>query len=367
MLGQLAAGIAHDFNNILTAVHGGATLIGQDPGDAELVRRFAGIVLDAACRGRSITQRLLCFVRREEVQPRPVDPRSVLQAVNEIADHTLGRFISVELHAAAGLPPLMADPGQLETALVNLAINARDAMPAGGTLTFAAATESVPENAPHPAGLRAGAYVRLSVTDTGKGIDRRVLVHVLEPFFTTKPQGQGTGLGLPMAKAFAEQSGGGLAIDSFPGRGTTVSMWLPAAGPVEPDLVAASPGRRRILLVEDDPMVSETLAAVLDDAGFAVTTAASGTEALAALRSPVRVDALVTDLSIPPMGGLMLVDEAQRVIRGLPAVLLTACPDQETQLAMRGALSGRFSLLRKPVSLANLVGRIEALIADGPL
>jgi len=366
-LGQLAAGIAHDFNNILTAVHGGAALIGQNPGDAEAVRRFAGVILDAAYRGRSITRRLLCFARREDFRPQPVDPESLLEAVSEIADHTLGRLVSVNVEASAGLPPLMADQAQLETALVNLAINARDAMPSGGILTFAAAAESVSEIAAHPAGLRPGTYIRLSVGDTGSGIDRCVMPRVCEPFFTTKPAGEGTGLGLPMVKAFAEQSGGGLAIDSVPGRGTTVSLWLPAAGRPEPDLAAASPARRRILLVEEDPMVSETLAAVLDDAGFAVTAAASGAEALAVLRSPLRMDALVTDLSIPDTGGLKLIDEAQRVIRGLPAVLLTACPDQETQLAMRGAFSGKFSLLRKPVSLANLVDRIEALIADAPL
>jgi CheY-like chemotaxis protein len=262
----------------------------------------------------------------------------------------------------------MADRTQLETALLNLGINARDAMPAGGILTFGAALENVPGGGGVPRiGLRPGSYVRMYVSDTGIGMDPTVLSHVLEPFFTTKPEGHGTGLGLPMAKTFAEQSGGLLGIDSAPGMGTTVSLWLPAAGAVEPDEADASPVPKRILLAENDPMVSETLAAVLEDSGFAVTTAASGAEALAILRSPVRMDALVTDLSIPDMGGLTLITEAQRVVRGLPAVLLTACPDQEAQLAMRGAFSGRFSLLRKPVSLVNLVDRIEALIADAPL
>jgi CheY-like chemotaxis protein len=366
MLGQLAAGIAHDFNNILTAVHGGAALIGQNPGDAETVLRTAGVIMDAAGRGKTVTRRLLGFTRREEGRPRRVDPQAVLEAVSELAEHTLGRAILVNIEASAGLPPLMADQAELETALMNLAINARDAMPAGGLLTLAAAAESVAENAAHPAGLRPGAYIRMAVKDTGSGIDPRMLPQVLEPFFTTKAHGQGSGLGLPMAKAFAEQSGGGMTIDSAPGWGTTVSLWLPSAAPPEPDVIAVLPGRKRILLAEGDPMVSETLAAFLDDAGFAVKTAANGAEALEALRSPLRVDALVTDLSIPEMGGLKLIDEAQRAIRGLPVVLLTASLDQDTKLATQGAVSGKFSLLRKPVSLASLVDRIEALIADAP-
>jgi signal transduction histidine kinase/CheY-like chemotaxis protein len=365
-LGQLAAGISHDFNNILTAVHGSAALIDQHSGDAMAVHRFTGVILDAACRGRSITRRLLCFARREEVLPQRVDPGPVLEAVSEIAEHTLGRQVSVRLECPAGLPPLMADRAQLETALLNLAINARDAMAAGGILTLTAAMETVFDNAPHRLGLPPGGYIRLSVTDTGVGMDPTVLSRVLEPFFTTKPEGHGTGLGLSMAKTFAEQSGGGLAIDSTLGTGTMVSLWLPVADGIEPDTAEASPGLKRILLVEDDRMVSETLTAVLQDCGFAVTAVASGAEALAVLRSAVRVDALLTELSVPDTDGVKLIDQAQSVIRGLPAVLLTACPDHETQLAMRGAISGRFSLLRKPVSLTHLVGRIEALIADAP-
>jgi CheY-like chemotaxis protein len=248
----------------------------------------------------------------------------------------------------------------LETVLVNLAINARDAMPEGGTLTFAAALAMVAQGTIHPTVRDPGAYIRISVSDTGIGIDCSLLERVLEPFFTTKPPGQGTGLGLPMAKAFAEQSGGGLAIDSGPGRGTTVSLWLPVA---DGESVNAARAPNRVLLAEDDPMVSETLAAVLEDAGYDVALARTGAEALEMLRTSARVDALVTDLSIRELGGLALINEAHRCRPGLPAILLTACPDMDSALAMKGAFTGAFSLLRKPVSAVYLVSRIKAMIA----
>jgi signal transduction histidine kinase/CheY-like chemotaxis protein len=362
-LGQLAAGMAHDFNNLLTAIQGSASLIARHPGDPDATSRHAGMILDATARGQSITHRLLSFGRREPSRPEPVDPRSVLHTLHQIASHTLGNRIAVRVEAACPLPRVLADRGQLETTLVNLAVNARDAMPEGGTLTFAAALDVVADGAIHPGVSESGTYVRISVSDTGAGIDRSLLERVLLPFFTTKPPGQGTGLGLPMAKAFAEQSGGGLAVDSSPGRGTTVSLWLPVAPAAETDAAAAARGPIRILLAEDDPMVSETLAAVLDDAGYAVVLARTGAEALAVLRSHTQVDALVTDLSIREFGGLALIDQAHHCRPGLPAILLTACPDMDATLAMKGAFTGAFSLLRKPIGAMHLVARIEALIA----
>jgi signal transduction histidine kinase/CheY-like chemotaxis protein len=375
-LGQLAAGVAHDFNNVLTAVQGGASLIGEHADDPAATRRFTGIVLEATARGRSVTGRLLGFARREEIRPEPLDPRAVLDAMQEMASHTMGQLISVRLAAAIPLRHLMADRGQLETALLNFAINARDAMPSGGTLTFSAAEDFVADaagdmlakaagNMPakaaaHPAGLLPGTYIRISVGDTGSGMDRSVLERALEPFFTTKPAGQGTGLGLPMAKAFAERSGGGLAIDSSPGCGTTVSLWLPAA---DADDAAPDVGRKHILLVEDDPLVSETLAEVLTDSGYGVTALQSGAEAATVLRSAVPVDALIADLSVNDPGGLALIEQAQLCRPGLPCILLTAGPDHDAALAMQGALSGTFSLLRKPVGAVYLVARIDALLA----
>jgi signal transduction histidine kinase/CheY-like chemotaxis protein len=372
-LGQLAGGIAHDFNNILQAVQGGAALIDKRAADPNSVRRFARMILDATERGTSITHRLLAFARRGELRAEPVGPEDLLSGLRDVLTHTLGSGITIEVQSVAGLPPLLADRAQLETALVNLATNARDAMPDGGTLTLTASAETVEENAHHPADLQSGHYVRLTVADTGTGIDAAILVRVLEPFFSTKPAGKGTGLGLSMAKGFAEQSGGGLTIDSRPGFGTTIRLWLPAAArlealprPAEPSGVVRDGTSRCILLVDDEVMVRETLATSLEDAGYAVMIAADGAEALDLLRSPAVVDVLVTDLSMPGLDGLAVIRQAQRQRAGLPAVLLTGYAGHGAELAVGGLVSGAFSLVRKPVTAAQLADRIEALLAVTP-
>ncbi len=368
-LGQLAGGIAHDFNNVLQAVQGGAALIERRSGDADTVRRYARLVLDASGRGASITRRLLAFGRRGDLRAEAVDAGAVLSGMRDIMAHTLGAGIAVGVDLAPGLPPVMADKAQLETALVNLATNARDAMPDGGTLTFAAAFESVPPGANHASGLPGGGYVRLSVTDTGAGMDRSTLARVFEPFFTTKGRGEGTGLGLAMAKGFAEQSGGGLALESAPGRGTTVNLWLPKAGagadasesPIDaagcgPD--EAGPGPRRVLLVDDDPLVRETLAMQMESEGYDVLTAEGGTAALALLAAGEAVDVLVTDLSMPGMDGVAVIRAARDRVPNLPAVLLTGYAGDR----VASDLNATFALMRKPISGVNLADRIATLL-----
>jgi len=212
----------------------------------------------------------------------------------------------------------------------------------------------------------------MAVTDTGTGMDRTTVERAMEPFFTTKPQDKGTGLGLPMAKGFAEQSGGGLAIESAPGEGTTVTIWLPVAdvrteaAQIQPGLAHLAGLARRVLMVDDEDMVREVLVASLEDAGFAVLAAGSGAEALALLDAEEPVDALVADLAMPGMGGLAFIREAQVRRPGLPAVLLTGYAGdagEADHLAVSGAPPGAFSLLRKPVSVAQLVDRIEMVLA----
>ncbi len=402
-LGQLAGGIAHDFNNILQAVQGGASLIHKRAADADSVQRFARMILDATERGASITRRLLSFARRGELRAEPVEPAELLTGLRDVLTHTLGGAIAVDVVLQPDLPPLFADKGQLETVLVNLATNARDAMPDGGALTLTATVEVVTGDANHAADLRPGRYVRLSVADTGTGIDQSNLTRVLEPFFSTKPAGQGTGLGLSMAKGFAEQSGGGLTIDSRsatsgidrdigesgtlrggvdsgpvrgivgPGApsGTTINLWLPVArwqqtpstARFEPKANRDDPGKC-ILLVDDEAMVRATLAAALEDFGYTVLIAVDGAEALTMLVAPgTEVHVMVTDLSMPGIDGVELIRQAQRHCPGLPAVLLTGYAGHGAQLAIGGAVSGAFSLLRKPVTVAQLVDRIEALLA----
>jgi len=369
-LGQLAGGIAHDFNNILQAVQSGAALIEHRAADPANVKNFARTLIAAAERGAAITRRLLAFARRGDLRAERIDPAGLLDGLRDVLAQTLGSPITVRVETGSQLPAVMADRGQLETVLVNLATNARDAMPGGGTLTLAAAAEEVPAAPGHPAGLQPGEYVRLAVTDTGTGMDRTTLDHALEPFFTTKSQDKGTGLGLSMAKGFAEQSGGTLAIESAPGRGTTVTLWLPVADMlteavrVRPGLAAAGGlARARVLVVEDEDTVREMLVASLEAAGFAVLAAINGAEALALLEAEEAVDALISDLFMPGMGGLAVIREAHVRRPGLPAVLLTGYAGEAAHLAVSGALPGAFSLLRKPVSIAQLVDRIEMVLA----
>ena len=369
-LGQIAGGIAHDFNNVLQAVAGGAALIERRPADTERVLRHARMVADAARRGAAITSRLLSFARRGDLRAESLDVAALLTDMAEVLTHTLGGSVACKVDVAAGLPPLFADRGQLETVLVNLATNARDAMPAGGTLTMTAEAENVSLDVPHAGGLPPGLYLRIVVADTGSGMEGAVLARVTEPFFTTKEIGRGTGLGLAMAKGFVEQSGGALAIDSAVGQGTRVTLWLPqAAGEAAPapglaERHAAVSEGRRVLLVDDDSIVASVLGASLEEAGYAVLQANSGPAALARLTDGERVDIIVSDLTMPGLDGLTLIRMAQEQRPGLPAVLLTGYAGDGAALAIGATLSGPFSLLRKPVTGAQLADRINALLAS---
>jgi PAS domain S-box-containing protein len=377
-LGQLAGGIAHDFNNVLQAVQGGGALIERSPADIEAVRRHSRMILEAAERGAAVTRRLLAFSRRGDLRAEPVDPAALLTSISDILAHTLGDGVKVAVDLAPHLPLLFADKGQLETVLINLATNGRDAMSGIGTLTLATAAELIRPNqmlGPR-AELSPGAYVRLAVSDTGIGMDAKTLAHASEPFFTTKPAGHGTGLGLAMARGFAEQSGGGLHITSSPGRGTTVALWFPIAeaglpepgDPVESLAVVTVHGTRaRVLLVDDDAIVREVMAELMETSGFVVLQADCATDAFKVLNGGADVDILVSDLSMPDMDGVTLIKEAQRLRQGLPAILLTGFATNAAELAVGGAMSGAFSLLRKPVQAQHLAERVAALLEAVPV
>jgi signal transduction histidine kinase/ActR/RegA family two-component response regulator len=377
-LGQLAGGIAHDFNNVLQVVEGAAALIERRPHDEAGVRRMARLTREAVGRGASITRRLLAFGRRADLHAEALDVAAMLTGMREIFAHTLGAAIEVEVRLADHLLPILADKRQLETVLVNLATNARDAMRGGGRLTLAAEPEIVPpDGPPHPLGLAPGHYVRLTIADTGKGMDAATLAHATEPFFTTKEAGAGTGLGLPMVRGFAEQSGGTLSIESSPGRGTTVTLCLPAADVRHPPGTAAAPAAEgapadaaseatnitRLLLVDDEDLLREVLAEQLEDAGYSVLVAANGNEALALLATGEAVDVLITDLSMPGMDGLAVIRGAQERRPGLPAMLLTGYAGDGAAMAVGEAVSGSFSLLRKPIHLHDLIDHIKSQLA----
>ncbi|WP_135467074.1 response regulator [Crenalkalicoccus roseus] len=373
-LGQLAGGVAHDFNNVLQAVLGGARMILRRPTDAEAVVKFATLVVEAAERGASVARRLLAFARRDTLlRAEAVDTAELLLGLREVLAHTLGGTIRVEAEVPPGVPPLQADRGQLEAVLVNLAANARDAMPRGGTLTLTVAAEEIAgaEAGQVPPGLAPGAYLRIMVSDTGEGMAPEVLARAAEPFFTTKPQGKGTGLGLAMAKGFAEQSGGALALESAPGRGTKVSLWLPQAteevaqAPGLGEAVPAAPATAcRILLVDDEPAVRTVLAAALRERGYDVVEAEGGATALDRLDGTAPFDLLVTDLAMPGVDGLSLIREARRRHAGLPVLLLTGYVNDVAALVHgEAAGGGPFALGRKPASPGDIADRVAALLA----
>jgi PAS domain S-box-containing protein len=370
-LGQLAGGIAHDFNNVLQVIEGATALIRRQKADAGAVERMVRLATNAVDRGASITRRLLAFGRRAELRAEALDAAAFLGDLREMLIHTLGRAIEVDVRLADGVPAIFADKGQLETALVNLSTNARDAMPGGGRLTIAAEAETVPAGGPpHPAALAPGGYVRITVADTGTGMDEETLARAAEPFFTTKGPGSGTGLGVPMAMGFAEQSGGAVSIASSPGKGTTVTLWLPAARSAEAAKEERAPQRgqgepsvgARVLLVDDEEVLREVLAEQLAQAGYSVLVAGNGAEAIALLEAGEVVDALVTDLSMPGMDGLAVIRAARQIQPGLPAVLLTGYGGDGMEPGTEYASAGEFSPLRKPIRLPELTRKLQSML-----
>ncbi len=365
-LGQLAGGIAHDFNNVLQAVSGGLTLILRAAEDPRAVRRYAKMAGDAANRGAAVTGRLLAFARQGDLRASSVSSRDLLKNLKEILASTFGPDIDIEIVTEANTPPILVDAAQLETVLVNLAVNARDAMPDGGRLTLSAKRDWIDAAWLDAPSIGPGSYVRLDVSDTGAGMGAATLARCLEPFFTTKAKGKGTGLGLSMARGFAEQSGGALAIQSELGSGTTVTLWLPQAtagsdiveGRIAPS--ATPRGGSQILVVDDDPMVRSVVSSQLADFGYRVAEASDGLSALAHLEgasSPP--DLIVTDFAMPGMNGLVLIEEARRTRPELPAILFTGYAD--TNIDGHG-LSDTTVLLRKPVSYIELANATAALL-----
>ncbi|MGE4044044.1 MAG: response regulator [Acetobacteraceae bacterium] len=369
-LGQLADGVAHDFDNVLQTVTGGLALIQRRTDDPSSVQRFAQMAAEAAGRGAAITGRLLTFARKGQLRAEAIFVTALLADLREILLATLGRQIEVETVCTPPDLVAWADKAQLQTALVNLAVNARDAMPDGGCLTLMATAEVVADGTLHPAELAPGGYVRLSVIDTGVGMDAATLARAAEPFFTTKGVGQGTGLGLPMVHGFVHQSGGAMAIDSKPGNGTSISVWLPVAGRARQDdraLQAARDGWQagasaRVLLVDDDALVRNVLVVGLKDAGFEVEEAPDGLSALVRLDHGERPDVLVTDFAMPGMTGASLIEEARRRMPNLPVLLMTGYADNRILSAIEFGADPPSAFLRKPVRPDELAQRLRDLL-----
>ncbi|WP_166042176.1 ATP-binding protein [Sphingosinicella sp. YJ22] len=370
-IGQLTGGIAHDFNNLLTAVIGSIDLLLRRTEDEKL-RRLAGNALQAAERGADLTAQLLAFSRRQRLSPTPVQANVVISGMGDLLARTLGSHVRVETRLDSNLWPALADPTQLEVMILNLAINARDAMPAGGRLTIETRNVDAVPPALVPE-LDHGDYVAISVTDTGTGMAPRVLARAFDPFFTTKATGKGTGLGLAQLYGFARQSGGTARIESEEGRGTTVTIYLPRteAKPVARAVTAGSArggNRQRILVVDDDDDVRMVAAALVEELGYQVAEAESGPAALDLLRARFGkngeggIALVITDVVMPGMSGVELAARVREIAPNLPIIFASGFADVQTF----GAELATEELLKKPYRLGEVAAAIEVALSRLP-
>jgi signal transduction histidine kinase/PAS domain-containing protein len=359
-VGQLTGGVAHDFNNLLMPIVGALDMLrGRLAGD-ERAQRLTSAALQAADRAQTLVQRLLAFSRRQHLLPRAVDVRSLIESMADLVSRSLGPRIRLQLEIAPDLPPAHVDPNQLELALLNLAVNARDAMGGEGVLTVRAR--------PAAEGEILGSsdtFVQIAVTDTGVGMDADTLKRAVEPFFTTKGVGRGTGLGLSSVQGLAEQSGGAFRLTSTPGQGTTAALWLPVSGEspaaamVSRPLVEDATPRVRnavILLVDDEDLVRAGAADMLTEAGYSVEEASSGYRAVQMLRGGLRPNVLVTDYAMPGMTGAELAREVRKIAPQTPVLMITG------YATLTDREAGDLPRLAKPFRQHDLVAAIEHIM-----
>ena len=360
-IGKLTGGVAHDFNNLLTVVLGSLDLLRRYlPGDDPRITRLLDNALQGAQRGASLTQRMLAFARRQELDLRPVDLVELTRGMRDLLQRSLGPQIVIETRFPRSLDNVTVDPHQLETALLNLAVNARDAMPAGGILTIAARNEATVGDA----SLRPGRYVRLTLRDTGEGMDADTLMRATEPFFTTKGTGKGTGLGLSMVHGMVEQLGGQLILHSKPGEGTTAELWLPAAEQRATPQASATEVREieqgaplTILAVDDDALVLSNTRAMLEDLGHTVLVAYSGEQALEKFERTPTIDLVITDQAMPKMTGIELAKKIKGRRPDMPVILATGYAELPPSMdAAMARLSKPFRQEALAEAVANAVG-----------
>jgi len=371
VVGELTGGVAHDFNNLLTVILGNADLLSEALAQAPELKSLADMVGAAAQRGAELTQRLLAFSRRQALAPEAVDANQLLAGIEGLLRRALGEQVDIEVVRAAGLWPALVDPGQLENAILNLALNARDAMVGGGRLTIETANVCLDLDYTRLQGdVAPGDYVLVAVSDTGTGIPPEVLAKVFEPFYTTKDKSKGTGLGLSMVYGFVKQSEGHIKLYSEPGEGTTVKMYLPRSGSVAgrelPEKSAEPPegGRQTILLVEDDPLVQDFAAAQLAELGYRVLVAGDGPEALEILGRDIDIDLLFTDVVMPGgLNGRQLAEAAQDLRPGLKVLYTSGYTDNA--IVHHGRLDADALMLGKPYRRAELAAKIAVALGEG--
>ncbi|GJD79363.1 response regulator [Methylobacterium gregans] len=374
-VGQLTSGVAHDFNNLLTVIAGNIEFLERAVTDERSKRRL-DMMRGAAARGANLTAQLLAFSRRQRLEPTPVSLNRTVASMHDLLTSSIGGAVRIEIALHEGLWPALVDATQVELVILNLAINARDAMAVGGRLTIETANMTVGAPPTRPEHPQPGAYVMVSVSDTGTGMPPEVLARVFEPFFTTKAVGKGSGLGLAQVYGFVKQSGGGIRIDTVPGEGTSIKVYLPraeeagAAAPVpdaEIDCARAHPpgAQPALLIVDDDGGVREVTATRLVEAGYHVREAASGLQALAALEADPCVDLVVLDFAMPGMNGAEVAIELRKRWPHVPVLFVTGYADTAA-LSQAGAL-GAEGIVQKPFRDGELERKVAATLAAHPV
>ena len=369
-VGQLTGGLAHDFNNLLAGISGSLELLQARIGQGRLAEadRYLEAAQSSAKRAAALTHRLLAFSRRQTLDPKATDPNRLVADMEELITRTVGPAIGTEVSADTPSWTTLIDPSQLENALLNLCINARDAMPDGGRMTIRTTNETLGAAQARERELQPGQYVVLSVADTGSGMAPDVVARAFDPFYTTKPIGMGTGLGLSMVYGFARQSGGRARIDSRPGAGTTVSLYLrrhdgPAADNDRDgtdDVTDVAPTRRTVLLVDDEATLRMLMTEVVQEVGYRTIEAADGAAALEALRSDARIDLLVTDVGLPgAMNGRQLADAGRAIRPGLKVLFVTGYA--ENAAVGNGRMDAGMQILTKPFAMNELASRIRRM------
>lgn len=371
VIGQLTSGVAHDFNNILAIIGGHLELMTGSSQDAEKRKEHLNDALDAVFRGRDVTQQLLTFSRKRRLERRKVDVRTVIDDSLKLLDRTLLKKFEITTELAEPTWPVLSDPGELQTALINLIVNSRDAMPDGGTITIETTNRSlVRKRTLAGATVEPGDYVLVSVTDSGGGIPPELLDRITEPYFTTKPLGSGTGLGLSMVNHFARESGGGLHIASTVGVGTTITLYLLRSSDDDSEIVPdaeraaeiAAETHGHIIVVEDDTDLRRNVVAMLADMGYAVKEAGDGAMALAMLRDGSECDLLFSDIALPgKYSGRELIDEISKLDRGIKVLLTTGVPDHARDAALAKA---GVPVLAKPYRYGELAASIRSVLSS---
>ncbi|MFC7665377.1 ATP-binding protein [Methylorubrum suomiense] len=372
-VGQLTGGLAHDFNNLLAGISGSLELMQARMSQGRLhdMDRYMSVAQGAAKRAAALTHRLLAFSRRQTLTPKPTNVNGLIAGMEDLIRRTIGPEIALEMVGAAGLWPALIDPGQLENALLNLCINARDAMPEGGRITIETANKWLDRPAAVAHDIPEGQYLSLCVTDTGTGMSPAVVARVFEPFFTTKPIGQGTGLGLSMIHGFAKQSGGQVRIYSELGQGTTVCLYMPRHdGEADTDETAPTLGEtararqgETVLIVDDEPSVRMLVTEVLEDLGYTAIEAADSVAGLKLLQSDMRIDLLVTDVGLPGgMNGRQMADAGRQRRADLKVLFITGYA--ENSVIGNGHLEPGMAVLTKPFAMEALASRIKELTAS---